>query len=81
LHAGEALTDARDAAIIAEAVRSMPPLGFLRLADEYLAALTMMAASTMILPRKSPKPETAFVASSPKSIRRSNALSDRASIN
>lgn len=43
LHAGEAKTDARDAAIIAEAVRSMPhTLHSLRLADEQLAELTTL---------------------------------------
>ncbi|QBL78056.1 IS110 family transposase [Burkholderia pseudomallei] len=43
LHAGEAKTDARDAAIIAEAARSMPhALRSLRLADEPLAELTML---------------------------------------
>ncbi|AJY43658.1 transposase family protein [Burkholderia humptydooensis] len=43
LHAGEAKTDARDAAIIAKAARSMPhTLRSLRLADEQLAELTML---------------------------------------
>ncbi|MGF7137578.1 transposase [Paraburkholderia sp. EB58] len=43
LHAGEAKTDARDAAIIAEAARSMPhTLRSLRLAEEPLAELTML---------------------------------------
>jgi len=43
LHAGEAKTDARDAAIIAEAGRSMPhTLRSLRFADEQLAKLTML---------------------------------------
>lgn len=43
LHAGEAKTDARDAAIIAEAARSMPhALRSLRLNDEQLAELTML---------------------------------------
>ncbi|AOJ73624.1 transposase [Burkholderia sp. MSMB2042] len=43
LHAGEAKTDAREAAIIAEAERSMPhTLRSLRLADEQLAELTML---------------------------------------
>lgn len=43
LHAGEAKTDARDAAIIAEAARSLPhTLRSLRLADESLAELTML---------------------------------------
>jgi transposase len=43
LHAGVAKTDARDAAIIAEAARSMPhTLRSLRLADEPLAELTML---------------------------------------
>ena len=43
LHAGEAKTDARDAAVIAEAARSMPhTLRSLRLADEPLAELTML---------------------------------------
>ncbi len=43
LHAGDAMTDARDAAIIAEAARSMPhTLRSLRLADEQLAELTML---------------------------------------
>ncbi|MBB5510867.1 hypothetical protein HDG35_007164 [Paraburkholderia sp. JPY681] len=43
LHAGEAKIDARDAAIIAEAARSMPhTLRSLRLADEPLAELTML---------------------------------------
>lgn len=43
LHAGEAKTDARDAAIIAEAARSMPhTLRSLRLAAEQLAELTML---------------------------------------
>lgn len=43
LHAGEAKTNARDAAIIAEAARSMPhTLRSLRLADEQLAELTML---------------------------------------
>jgi hypothetical protein len=43
LHAGEAKTDARDAAIIAEAARSMPhTLRSLRLADEPLAELTIV---------------------------------------
>jgi hypothetical protein len=42
-HAGEAKTDARDTAIIAEAARSMPPtLRSLRFADEPLAELTML---------------------------------------
>jgi hypothetical protein len=43
LHAGEAKTDARDAAIIAEAARSMlhTPRS-LRLADEPLAELSML---------------------------------------
>ncbi len=41
--AGEAKTDARDAAIIAETVRSMPhTLRSRRLADEQLAELTML---------------------------------------
>ncbi|MET5021577.1 transposase, partial [Burkholderia pseudomallei] len=45
LHAGEAKTDARDPAIIAEAARSMPhTLRSLRLADEPLAELTMLCA-------------------------------------
>ena len=44
LHAGEAATDARDAAIIAEAARSIPhTLRSLRLADEQLAELTMLS--------------------------------------
>ena len=43
LHAGEAKTDARDAAIIAAAARSMPhALRSLRLDDEQLAELTML---------------------------------------
>jgi transposase len=43
LHAGEAKTDARDAAIIAEAARSMShALRSLRLDDEQLAELTML---------------------------------------
>lgn len=43
LHAGEAKTDARDAAIIAEAARSMPhTLRSLRLADEPLAELATL---------------------------------------
>ena len=43
LHASEAKTDARDAAIIAEAARSMPhALRSLRLDDEQLAELTML---------------------------------------
>ena len=43
LHAGEAKTDARDTAIIAEAARSMPhTLRSLRLADQQLAELTML---------------------------------------
>ena len=43
LHVGEAKTDARDAAIIAEAARSMPhTLRSLRLADGRLAELTML---------------------------------------
>jgi transposase len=43
LHAGEAKTDARDAAIIAEAARSMPhALRSLRLDDEQLAELTVL---------------------------------------
>lgn len=43
LHAGEAKTDARDAAIIADAARSLPhTLRSLRLADEPLAELTML---------------------------------------
>lgn len=43
LHAGEAKTDARDAAIIAEAARSLPhPLRSLRLDDEPLAELTLL---------------------------------------
>jgi transposase len=43
LHAGEAKTDARDAAIIAEAARSMPhALRSLHLDDEQLAELTML---------------------------------------
>ena len=42
LHAGEAKTDARDAAIIAEAARSMPhALRTLRLADDALAELML----------------------------------------
>lgn len=43
LHAGEAKTDARDAAIIAEAARSMPhTLRSLRVDDERLAELNML---------------------------------------
>ncbi|EQD77277.1 transposase IS116/IS110/IS902 family protein, partial [mine drainage metagenome] len=43
LHAGEAQTDARDAAIIAEAARSMPhALRTLRLAADALAELTLL---------------------------------------
>ncbi|MBA5690741.1 IS110 family transposase [Rugamonas apoptosis] len=43
LHTGEAKTDARDAAIIAEAARSMPhALRSIRLDDEQLAELTML---------------------------------------
>lgn len=43
LHAGEAKTDARDTAIIAEAARSIPhALRSLRLDDEQLAELTML---------------------------------------
>ena len=43
LHAGEAKTDARDAAIIAEAARSMPhALRTLRLADDALAELMLL---------------------------------------
>ncbi|MGF6508988.1 hypothetical protein OKW26_004815 [Paraburkholderia sp. 32] len=43
LHAGEAKTDARDAAIIAEAARSTPhTLRSRRVADEQLAELTML---------------------------------------
>lgn len=43
LHAGEAKTDARDAAIIAEAVCSIPhTLRSLRLADEQFAELAML---------------------------------------
>ena len=44
LHPGEAKTDARDAAIIAQAARSMPhALRSLRAADERTAALAMLA--------------------------------------
>ncbi len=44
-HAGEAKTDARDAAIIAEAARQMPHTQrSLRLADEQLAELTMLCS-------------------------------------
>jgi len=43
LHAGEAKTDARDAAIIAEAARCMPhTLRSLKLADEQVSELTML---------------------------------------
>ncbi|GAA2233551.1 IS110 family transposase [Herbiconiux moechotypicola] len=43
LHAGEAKTDARDAAIIAEAARSLPhALRSLELADEQVAELSML---------------------------------------
>ena len=43
LHAGEAKTDAKDAAIIAAVARSMPQtLRSRRLADEQLAELTML---------------------------------------
>ena len=43
LHAGEAKTDARDAAIIADAARCMPhTLRSLKLADEQVAELTML---------------------------------------
>jgi hypothetical protein len=43
LHAGEAKTDARDAAIIAQAARSLPhALRSLQLADEQVAELSML---------------------------------------
>lgn len=43
LHAGEAKTDARDAAIIADAARCMPhTLRSLKLADQQVAELTML---------------------------------------
>jgi transposase len=43
LHAGEAKTDARDAAIIAQAARSMPhALRAIQVADEQVAALSML---------------------------------------
>lgn len=43
LHGGEAKTDARDAAIIAEAARTLPHvLRTLKLADEHIAALSML---------------------------------------
>ncbi|MGT8960051.1 IS110 family transposase [Escherichia coli] len=43
LHAGEAKTDARDAAIIAEAARTLPhALRTLKLADEQIAELSML---------------------------------------
>src|SRR5699024_2013106 len=44
LHPGEAKTDARDAAIIAEAARTMPhTLRDIRVADENVAELSMMS--------------------------------------
>ena len=43
LHAGEAKTDARDAAIIAQAARTLPPaLRSIQLADESVAELSML---------------------------------------
>ncbi|WP_139358448.1 IS110 family transposase, partial [Escherichia coli] len=43
LHSGEAKTDARDAAIIAEAARTLPhALRSLKLADEQIAELSML---------------------------------------
>lgn len=53
LHAGEAKTDARDAAIIAEAARSMPhTLRSLRMTGEQLAELTMLCGFDDDRPRK-----------------------------
>lgn len=76
LHAGEAKTDARDAAIIAEAARSMQhTLRSLRLADERLAELTMLCGFDDDLAAQVTQTSNRCLL---RSIRRSSAFSDRA---
>ena len=59
LHPGEAKTDARDAAIIAMAARTMPhALRSLQLADEQVAELTMLCGFDDDSPPRSPRPAT-----------------------
>lgn len=60
VRAGEAKTDARDAAVIAHAARSMPhALRVLRPDDETTAELAMLAGSTKTWPSRSTRPRTA----------------------
>ena len=69
LNAGEAKTDARDAAIIAQAARTLPhALRSRQLEDEQVAELSMLsAASTMTSSARSRPPATASVGCSPRS--------------
>ena len=72
LHPGQAKTDARDAAIIAEAARSMPhTLRSIALADEQAAQLTMLCGFDDDLAKQA----TATVACSPRSTPPSSASS------
>ena len=71
LHPGQAKTDARDAAIIAEAARSMPhTLRSVELDDATLAELGVLSAGSMMTsPGKSPRLRTGSAVCSPRFIR------------
>ena len=81
LHAGEAKTDARDAAIIAEATRTLPhALRSIQLADEQVAELSMLSGFDDDLAGQVTATTTASGACSPRSIQHSNESLVRTSI-
>jgi hypothetical protein len=79
LYLGEAKTDARDAAVIADAARTMPhTLRSLELTDEINAELTCSSASTRTWLPRPPAPATGSAACSPSSTRPWSVSSVRA---
>lgn len=69
LYPGEAKTDAKDAAVIADAARTMPHvLRSLELTDEITAELTVLVGFDQIWPLRPTAPPTGSVACSPSSI-------------
>lgn len=78
LHAGEAKTDARDAAIIAQAARTLPhALRSIQLADESVAELSMLCGFDDDILQQMTVPVTASAACSPRSTLRWSGLSAR----
>lgn len=68
LYPGEAKTDARDAAVIADAARTMPhTLRSLELTDEITAELPVLVGLTRTWRQRPPAPRTGYAACSPSS--------------